>query len=165
MKYRLTFEDYLQYQLYYMTNNQKKAYYRKRAGLLILIGVIVFLITGLTGNGWFVLGYGILLAPIWIATKYILELRARMDVKKRISGDYAYLAETTIEIIDDVMVKEVLGVKVELPLSNIKNVVVDKDLIYVEFPDGTRIIPSRAFESEAQKGEYLDNINYRGYNN
>lgn len=165
MKYKLTTEDYMQFQLYHMMNNQKNVYYRNRACILILMGLLAFLITALTGNGWYVLGYGVFLAPLWIATKYIYEQWVRRQVRKKISEDDAYLAEVTMYIQDDVLVKKVSGVKVELLLSNIKSVIVDKDLIYIEFPDSTRIIPSRAFENETQKGEFLDNINYRGYNN
>lgn len=158
MKYRLTTEDWLKLN-YYLLETKKSEKIKLlffRISVMVVLGVVLFMVAGETANAWGVFLYLIFFIPLWLFLgrlyKWLIKVRLIQSLKK----NPMYLSERMVTIEGEWLKSESMGVIQSVPLDNVKNVIHDGDLIYLECTDGFRIVPNRVFESERNKADFLD---------
>lgn len=123
---------------------------------MVVLGVVLFMVAGETANAWGVFLYLIFFIPLWLffgrLYKWLIKVRLIQSLKK----NPMYLSERMVAIEGGWLKSESMGVIQSVPLDNVKNVIHDGDLIYLECTDGFRIVPNRVFESERNKADFLD---------
>ncbi|MCX7714877.1 MAG: hypothetical protein N2171_04015 [Clostridia bacterium] len=160
MKYQLTVEDWLKLKYYLLKSKRSeknKLLFFKICSMVIL-GIDSLAVSGETANVWLFPLYLIFIIPLWILSGQIYKQFIKMQLKRTLIKNPIYLSEWIMAIWGKCLRFETRGIVQFISLDEIRDVILDDDLIYLACPDGFRIVPNRVFESERKKADFLDTL-------